>query len=376
MSTQFGQIDFSKQEPYYLQIAGIMEKKILDREILEGQKLPTEKELSEIYKVGVDTVKDALLKLVKKGYLVRRQSLGTFVIKNEPEKGKYPGINNSIGVVFSTVSFRGEKTDPFTNPYFHTILLGIEEKLREKGPNMVFCTLGDDLKLSIKEENVSGLIVTGNITPGVVRAIKKTGIPFLLVGDIINEKITDRGVDIIAEDDFAGIYNATKHLIGLGHKKILYFTVSCKYPWEKEHLRGYEQALKDAGILPDMNLRVETGKYTFETGYRTMKKYLDDNGIKNAPAGFTGMVCDSGNLCYGAMTAIREKGIRIPEDISVICKGQVPDLTVVSRDLGEIGRAAVERIFARINNPELKPERIVIIFDRLVERNSTMKLSA
>jgi LacI family transcriptional regulator len=80
-----------------------------------------------------------------------------------------------------------------------------------------------------------------------------------------------------------------------------------------------------------------------------------------------------GNNCvFGILQAIEEKGLKIPEDISVV-SGRFSELTTVTYDLEELGRVAVDRLFYRLENPECQPERIIVP-NRLTIRNSTRKL--
>jgi len=358
-------LDLNGHELLYKQIADIIERKITSGELGVEDRIPPEEELCLDFKVSRRTMRKAILQLVKEGYLARRRNHGTFVISANPGKETDFKKKNEIGVIFNP-----EKEK---KPHFHKILAGIEEKLREKGLYLVYGTINDSkISLAGKDRDIAGLIITGGITPKIVSAVEKAKIPYVLLGDIFQKERTPLKTDIIANNDFQGTYLATSRLAGLGHRDILFLAAfRDRYSWEIEQLNGYLQALKEAGIKPDPALQVETGRHEINAGYSAVKKIIE-SGKK-----FTGMVCLSENLCYGALKALREKDLSVPRDISAVCISVagldfIPEMTTVVYDCEEMGHAAVERLIRRVKDRGLKPERIIVP-SKLVESKSTIK---
>jgi DNA-binding LacI/PurR family transcriptional regulator len=357
----FKNVDFEDPKFLYTQVADMLEEKITNKEFAVGNRIPTIRELHKELGVGIDTIKDALSKLERDGYIAKRRSHGTFVINTEPRKGRTLEVRNEISLVVSPYE---QDSSDFRKHYPHVrnsrIIKGIEEKVRENGAYLIYSTIEDE-KLSIegKENDIAGLILSGDITPKVFRAARKSGIPFVCIGDVRGKTGTGEEADVIAVDDFAGTYQAAKHLIDKGHKRIVYLYQTQEYLWDREELRGYVEALRDAGIDCDPELQIKTGEAGLEGGYIAIKKALEQS------LAFTGIVSVVDTMNTGILLALKEKNLRVPEDVGVVSIGGMPELTPVTSvvdDWEEMGRTAAERIIERIKDPGLKPERIVVPF--------------
>ena len=121
------------------------------------------------------------------------------------------------------------------------------------------------------------------------------------------------GTDTITIDNREASRIAVRHLVENGHRKIAGIFGSLKETTGAERYRGYLEALQEAGICPDERLAA-FGDYKRDSGYACMKKLLKSR--KKHP--FTSVYITSEKMTYGAMCAIRESGLRIPEDLSVI----------------------------------------------------------
>jgi LacI family transcriptional regulator len=370
---QFDNLSVEDPKLLYQQLADIIADKINSNEIAVGNKIPPERELCKTFGVSLDTVREALSTLVTKGYIARKRKLGTFVINSEPVKVADLKTRNEIASILCT----DDNNNMAIDPYLLEIIRGIEEKINENGAHLIFKNLdvkNSELDFRKKEKAIAGMIVLGRVTPGHFRKIKKLKIPCVLIGDMYQKEKTNEEVDVICIDDLQGPYLATKHLTELGHRRIVFFMRNSGHFWDKDKIRGYRKALKEAGIDYNQNLLIEIkiGKRMLDdyvTGYRLMRKFLE----KSLP--FTGLVADSGDFTNGIFRAIKEKGINIPEDISVVGIRVPHTLTVVKRDLKGFGRKAVERLIYRINNPDCKPGRIIVPVE-LVIRNSTRRISS
>jgi GntR family transcriptional regulator, arabinose operon transcriptional repressor len=364
MDFKFDNVNFDNSQPLYVQISDIIESKIKNGELGIGQKLPPQGELHKLFNVSKVTLGEAISRLVEEGYLSTRPTHGTFVISSEPKKGLDLTKKNEISLVVCPHL----ASDIYRDSRSQEILEGMEEAAREKGLYIIYSTIKEaQLTLKGKEKDIAGILVTGGIEREYFNIIKRSKIPFVLLGDIAGEKITDEGVDVIAQDDFQATYLATKHLTALGHKRIafLYKPVGENF-WDMEKARGYTQALKDAGIEIDSGLMIKDEKHYYEQGYIPM------NGFLKKSVKFTGIVV-VGEACAGAMQAIKQHDLRIPEDISLVCLGAAPGLTSVAYDFREIGRTGVARLIEKLTDPAWKPGRIIIP-NRLIQGSSTAKI--
>lgn len=364
----FTKPDHQNPEPLYVQVANIIERKILDREIPVGQKLPPEEFLCRSFSVSLDTMREALSKVTREGYISRRPSIGTIVINAEPKNELALKTKNIIGIVVCPHLESGSALGSHEDRRFKLVLEGTEEKAKENGLFVMYSTMNEaQFTLKGKEKDLAGIAVSGGIKREYFNVIKKSGVPFVLLGDIAGGKITDEKVDVIAQDDYQGSYMATKYLADLGHKRIAYAYLSAgdNY-WEFEKIRGYTQALKDSGIKPEKDLYLKMSLSGFENISVAMKCFLD----KGIP--FTGLVCPE-DFSIGVSYAVKDRKLKVPRDVSLISVGTEAVLTSVSYDARDIGRLGVERLIDRVTNPDWKPMR-VITPNRLVVKESTRKM--
>jgi LacI family transcriptional regulator len=369
MNIKFEKLDFQSSESYYVQIANIIERKIKNKEVSVGKKLPPEEDLRKVFNVSLDTMREAMAKLTEEGYITRRPSIGTVVVSAQPKKGVDLEKKKGIGLVVCNVP----GIDISEGPYSNGIIKGIEEEIRDRGFYAIFRGLdaGDD-KLTFvgKKREISGLVVTGAITLSHLRTIKKFHLPFVLVGDVYKKTKVNVDTDVVTDSEFESIYIAVKHLIGLGHKKIVFVRESGEDVWWRmEQIEGYVQAFKEANLEYDKNMVIEKGRADYESGYSVMKEFLN----KSVP--FTAVICNGNIQCLGVIQAIKEKGLRIPEDISVIRKASTNSsgLTTISCDYEVMGRKAVERLIYRLENTDRKPERIIIPAELIVSNSTALR---
>lgn len=371
---EFQKINLTSYEPLYMQISNAIEQKITSKKYSVGNKLPPEEELRKTFNVSRYTVREAMLKLVNEGYISRRQNHGTFVISSEPNRYIDLKRKNEISIVVYVNQENNTGTDVFSDTRVYRIIRGMEEKAREKGLFLIHATIrNSELSLKGKEKDIAGLVVAGEggIRPEQLRVIKNTKIPFVLIGDVERKTRLDEGVDVIVNDDFQGTYLAAKHLINSGHKRIMYVNNTIEgTSWDIEFLKGYKYAHEEANIVFDEDLIIETGEeYSVENGYKSVKKLLDKS------ISFNGIICVGEFFMDGAMKAMREKGIRVPEDVSAVCLGHANDMTVVIHDAEELGRKAVERLIERLTNPDWHPERIIVP-NKLIANNYANRMKA
>jgi DNA-binding LacI/PurR family transcriptional regulator len=320
---RFDSLDLSNSQPLYLQVSDIIRQKIVNKEIATGQKLPPHESLCKIFKVSKDTMKDALSDLVNEGYLSCRPRYGTYVISSEPKKKLDLKFKNEVSLVICQDEMQPVSAAIWHNLYLSRIIRGMEEKLNKKGIFLIYSSIkGDKLTLLGKKKDIAGLIVAGSVTPRYLKTIKKLKIPFVLMGDVSQKSVTREDVDIIANDDYSGMYSGVKHLIDLGHRRIVFLKKYLeRYSWDVEQLKAFKK--------------------------KFIKKSMS----------FSAVICNYGE---GVVKAIWEEGLRIPHDVSVVISGELQDFTVITSDLEEAGRIAVDRLIERLTNPDWRPERITL----------------
>jgi len=181
--------------------------------------------------------------------------------------------------------------------------------------------------------------------------------------------------DVISPDNFKGGYIATKHLIDIGCKKIAMLHAP-DFEIEKdlkERFQGYVKALEDNGIEVSEELifvqRVTSEKsYDAQESYKTIREKL-------RKVEFDGLFCYNDEMAYGAIEAIKEEGLRIPEDVAIVGYDDIefsrmlsPSLTSVTFDKYTLGYRAFKMLLERLNDSEMEAETELVDVSLAVKR--------
>jgi DNA-binding LacI/PurR family transcriptional regulator len=232
------------------------------------------------------------------------------------------------------------------NPVFAEILDGVQEAVRSHGYSTLLVTGNADPATErteitrLLESRVEGLVLIAHRlsdedlsaiaaeVPTVVVTWRTDGIP---------------GLDSVAGDDVAGAQLAVDHLVSLGHSHIAHISGGDNRI-ARERRSGYEQAMVAHGLDP----RVVDGAFTEEGGYAGTEIAVD--------AGATALVVANDLAAIGALAALRARGLRVPDDVSVVGYDGMRlldslDLTTVAQPLADMGRAAADLLTDRIAHP-------------------------
>jgi LacI family transcriptional regulator len=174
--------------------------------------------------------------------------------------------------------------------------------------------------------------------------------PVVLIDD---QGIPPEGTPWIGVDNRLGAYEATRHLIRLGHRRIAHIQGPLKYQNSHDRYQGYCDALKEADIPLDPPL-VREGDFMPPTGRACTHAFLDLPAWERPTAIFAG----SDYMAYGAISAIEQRGLRVPEDVAVVgfddnpsSAHMEPALTTVRQPFYEMGRRACEILLALVDAP-------------------------
>lgn len=177
---------------------------------------------------------------------------------------------------------------------------------------------------------------------------------------------------IVNADNYYGAYKATNYLIGLGHSRIAHIMGISEHLSAMERLDAYKKALTDAGI-PIKNNLIAKGDFTIFGGYNATKKLLQ----KEIP---TAIFCGNDNMAIGALQAIQEANLKVPEDISIVGFDDIevaryinPSLTTVKMNLLEMASIATNTLITSIEDNSNFSANYTLPID-LIERNSCKTL--
>nr|WP_042273478.1 LacI family DNA-binding transcriptional regulator [[Clostridium] dakarense] len=262
------------------------------------------------------------------------------------------------------------------NPFFTDISRGAEDYARKEGYNIIFCSTDEDYEREVEciemicEKMVDGIIFApSSNTSNKDDRYKNLNTPMVLVDknlDISNSK------GLVKVDNKNGTYEATKHLINKGHKEILYLSGPLKNDITRDRLNGYLRALEKNNVNLNEDYIVE-GKYKYEWSYEFIKNMKEIN--------YTAICCANDLMAIGAIQALRERGLNVPNDISVVGFDDIqtaklidPSLTTVRQPAYEMGEKASEILIDYLKNKDKDSVGTITFKPELIVRNSTKSI--
>ena len=241
----------------------------------------------------------------------------------------------------------GVLTQYIDSPFYGEAIRGIEEVLASEGYTALFASGQGDRRLELErlsmlmERNIDGLIVlSSTLEDDELEALAKE-LPVVLTGRAtLNQKLTSIGFD-----NLGGGALALGHLADLGHK-IIAVIDGPDDPDSALRMEGIRSECHQRGIHLD-SARVEVGDFNEQGGYRAMGRLLAKDRH------FSAVIALNDQMAYGAMLALNEAGLHVPEDVSLVgfdnlshSAYTVPPLTTISQPVNRIGAMAASTVLA------------------------------
>ncbi len=259
-----------------------------------------------------------------------------------------------------------------SDPFLGTFVEGIEHRTREEGYFLMIRSVEDAQALESLRRSwkLSGVILTGVFADEFFAGVQHLGIPFVLIDSYLDAP----DVYSIGLEDEKGGYLATKHLLENGHRTIAFASPTVREGGVVEkRLNGYRKALHEYGVPFDPSL-VFTQEMFVEEGKRLGHLLAEKPEI-------TGIFASADILAAGIMTGLREKGVLVPRDKSIVgfddnylCRLTNPCLTTIHQDAEQKGVLAVDMLLAQLRHEPQKDHSIILPVS-LVERESVRNLN-
>jgi LacI family transcriptional regulator len=280
-------------------------------------------------------------------------------------RGLASGKTDIVGVLTQSVS----------SPFYAEWMRGIEDALYQPGFTPLFVSSRWNVKDEISRieqfiaRRVDGIIVLHAQLdePSLIDYSRHA--PLLVLGRSVQNSATLAGLPI---DNLQGARDATRHLIDQGHREIAFIAGPQNHADAIERLDGYRMALEEAGIGFDAD-RVEQGDYLEAGGLAAMERLFARG------QSFSAVFCANDQTAYGARLAMFRRGLRVPEDLSLIgfddlptSSYMTPPLTTVRQPTYEIGRLAAQAIVQLIRKQSVTLSPIPLA---LVTRETTRRIS-
>lgn len=258
-----------------------------------------------------------------------------------------------------------------TNPFFSGVIRGIEQVAYK---NRYSVLLGDT-NFDLTREKEYADLLSAKQADGLITLSPR--IPVLRLGGrlpIVNacEYVTDPDITSVFVDNVKAASRATDYLISLGHKRIAFISGPGNSPISNDRERGYREALHQAGLKFDRKLFAH-GDYSFESGVRGVESIIS-HGTQ-----FSAVFCCSDEMAIGAIRAMRNRNMVVPDDVSVVGFDDIqmakycdPTLTTVAQPKEELGREAMLLLLEILGGTDPPPRKLVLETE-LVIRGSTSR---
>ena len=279
---------------------------------------------------------------------------------------KTPGPKDQriIGTIFS-------REVVTSHSYFAGIIEGIADEARRSDCHLLLgYGLGDaahpsDCPRMIRDMMTRWLILVGKVAPRLVRQLRGNGFSLVLV----DMRPPIRDVDAVVCDDAQGAYEATRHLVTLGHRRIGLIHGPARHAFSRALTSGYRRALQEAGIPVRDTLAVEA-PFRPEGGYEGAQALLK---VADRPTA----IFTNDDMAIGAIRAVNDHGLHVPGDVAVIGYDDIeyaahtsPPLTTVAVPKEEMGRLAVRRSIAQMEQGERHTFSTTVVSHTLLIRSS------
>lgn len=280
---------------------------------------------------------------------------------NAVARGLASKRTTTVGVILPTI----------TSTYFAAITRGVDDVASMYKYNMILANSDNDVEKEEKvletflSKQVDGIVYMGSSLDEKIRtSLKNARTPVVLVGTIDG----DKEIPSVNIDYHLSAYQATAKLAKSGNKKIAYVMGSLKDAENIERMVGYQEALIEANLGFDEELVFE-GNYSYNQGKDLAERLL--------AKGVTGAVVAHDTSAVGLLSALMEKGIKIPEDFEIIAGANspiteytYPTMTSVNQPLYDLGAVSM-RLLTKLMLKEEIEETQLILDHEIITRHST-----
>ena len=261
-----------------------------------------------------------------------------------------------------------------TNPFWTTVARGVEDVASQCGFNVILCNTDENeakqseyLNVLLQKQVDGFLLVPARSTPDPIVLIQSQKVPTV----VLDRQVPGAQVDIVRGDSEGGAYQLVRLLLSLGHRRIAMLSGPVSISTAADRVTGYCRALQELGLEAQAEL-ICYGEYTQESGYQMAQKVLS---LIPRP---TALFAANNFIAIGALRALREAGVHVPEDMALVSFDDIPPafviepfLTVAAQPAYEMGRRATELLLARLSG-QAPPEcqEIVLPTEIIVRRSS------
>ncbi len=326
------------------------------------------RDIAKVAGVSVSTVSRALRQ--SKGVSDQLQREIADIAASMGYDGPSPALTKLATKIFILIPMEHSAKD--AGGFYQEIISALEAEFDREGVPVELLFLerdidtADRIRALAASHEKTGFVLIGVDDPGTMEVANDLP-PMLLV----NASDTQMRIDSITPSNKQGGYLATRHLVDLGHRRILHLT-SLRRSTIRDRMEGYKAALADFGCAFDPALVIDLENLHAEDGAEAVTRLIAEDRFD-----FTAIFCANDLLAAGAVSALLRAGKSVPEDCSVvgfdntrITARYKPGLTTMAVDLVELGKHGAWRLLERMENPNTA-SLTMYVGCRLIEREST-----
>lgn len=300
----------------------------------------------------------------------------------EKIKAKAKELKYEPNIVALSLKNRSTKTIGVVIPelihfFFSSVISGIEEVAYDNGYTVMVCQSNESHEKEVKDvmallsHRVDGLLISQAkelLNNDHYHEVQSRGVPLVF----FDRKPDNMIAPSIIIDDAAAAFEATLHLIDQGAKSIVHLGNNLNMPISKSRVDGYTKALIHGGLTINKNMIIDCPENEQGNSYQKMLSLLE-SGIK-----IDAIFASNDLLAIGAIKALKQFGLRIPEDVAVVgfgnwqfCDMVDPTLSSVDQPGRSMGRAAMERLLKMISDDVEKENDVTILDTKFIARASS-----
>jgi LacI family transcriptional regulator len=262
-----------------------------------------------------------------------------------------------------------------TNPFWTTVARGVEDAASERDFNVILCNTDESETKQAKyltvllQKQVDGILlvpVRSEAQP--VELIQKQDTAVV----VLDRQVPHAKVDVVRGDSEGGAYQLVRHLLNLGHQRIAILSGPPDVSTAADRVSGYRRALAEAGLDVETEALIFYGEFIESSGYEMMQKILA------SPQQPTAIFAANNFISVGALRALRDAGVRVPDEVALVSFDDIPPalvvdpfLTVAAQPGYEMGRRATELLLARLSGQTTLAFQEVILPTEIIIRRSS-----
>jgi LacI family transcriptional regulator len=260
-----------------------------------------------------------------------------------------------------------------TNPFWTTVARGVEDTAQSGGYSVLLCNTDENPDKQLRylniviSQRVDGVIIAPqHFDARHLSKLRDQKIPAV----VVDRRIAGWDVDSVCGDSVSGARALVWHLIRLGHRRIAVISGPESASSAEDRVSGYCQALEEAGIAIDPRL-IKRGEFLTPSG-EALAQQVFEEGTQT-----TAIFATNNSIAMGVIQAVEQRGLRIPQDVALVCFDDFPALslvfpflTVAAQPAYEMGQVAAQLLLSRLTGETGLPTRQVVLPTHLIIRYS------